>query len=178
MRITSLTSRVISTPGAQSQYVRDVVPLPSAQSSTPHLTRSQRQLLSEPLHAGNLKAYLNGISLVDVQAVLSRHFLQYQQDRSIFSFLVDPGDGVLPHEAASAVLGELASKTEDVAVLATLAYRLIKKKLLYDFVTGRVILYTIVKRRTSRVRRDKSDTQRHAGGLVTALQRRPQPLNR
>ena len=92
------------------------------------LTRSQRQLLSEPLHAGNLKAYLDGISLVDVQAVLSRHFLQYQQDRSIFSFLVDPGDGVLPHEAASAVLEELASKTENVAIVATLAYRLIEAK--------------------------------------------------
>lgn len=118
----------MSTPGALSQYAGDVVPFPSTQSSTPHLTRSQRQLLSEPLHAGNLKAYLDGISLVDVQVVLSRHFLQHQQDRSIFSFLVDPGDGVLPHEAASAVLEELASKTEDVAVLATLAYRLIEAK--------------------------------------------------
>ena len=114
--------------GSLSQYAGDVVPFPSAQSSTPHLTRSQRKLLSEPLHAGNLKAYLDGISLVDVQAVLSRHFLQHQQDRSIFSFLLDPGDGVLPHEAASAVLEELASKTEDVAVLATMAYRLIEAK--------------------------------------------------
>jgi len=126
--MTSLTSRVMSTPSSLSQYARDVVPFPSAQSSTTHLTRSQRQLLSEPLHAGNLKAYLDGISLVDVQAVLSRHFLQHQQDRSIFSFLVDPGDGVLPHEAASAVLEELASKTEDVAIVATLAYRLIEAK--------------------------------------------------
>lgn len=116
----------MSVPSALSQ---DILPFPSAQPSTPApLTRSQRQLLSEPLHAGNLKAYLDGISLVDVQAVLSRHFLQHQQDRSIFSFLVDPGDGVPPHEAASAVLEELASKTESVAVLATLAYRLIEAK--------------------------------------------------
>lgn len=50
------------------------------------------------------------------------------------------------------------------------------KQLLYDFVTGKVIFPTIVKRRTSGVRRDKSDTQRHAGGRVTALQRRPSPL--
>lgn len=113
---------------SDAQQVGDLVPFPSAQSSAPHLTRSQRHLLNEPLHAGNLKAYLDGISLVDVQAVLSRHFLQHQQDRSIFSYLVDPGDGVLLHEAASAVLGELASKTEDVAVLATLAYRLIEAK--------------------------------------------------
>jgi hypothetical protein len=46
----------------------------------------------------------------------------------------------------------------------------------YDFVTGKVIFSTIVKRRTSGVRRDKSDTQRHIGGRVTALQRRPSPL--
>lgn len=106
----------------------DVVPYQPTQSSTPHETRSQRELLSEPLHAGNLKAYLDGISLVDVQSVLSRHFLENQRDRSIFSYLVEPGDGVLPHEAASAVLQELASKTENVAVLATLAYRLIEAK--------------------------------------------------
>jgi len=49
---------------------------------------------------------------------------------------------------------------------------------LYDFVTGKVIFSTIVKRTTSRVRRDKSDTQRHAGGRVTALQRRAPPLTR
>jgi hypothetical protein len=113
-----------------SQYAGGVGPSPSAQSSTLHLTRSQQRLLAEPLHAGNLKAYLNGISLVDVQAVLSRHSLQHQQDRSIFSFLVDPGDGVLPYEAASAVLEELAIKTEDVAILATMAYRLIEAKAL------------------------------------------------
>jgi hypothetical protein len=59
---------------------------------------------------------------------LSRYFLRHQQDRSIFSFLVEPGDGDLLHEAASAVLGELASKTEDIAVIATLAYRLIEAK--------------------------------------------------
>jgi hypothetical protein len=75
-----------------------------------------------------LKAYLNGIPLADVQSVLSRHFLQNQRDRSIFSYLVELGDGIPPHEAASAVLQELASKTEKVAVLATLAYRLIEAK--------------------------------------------------
>jgi hypothetical protein len=122
----------MSTPSPFPQCARDVIPFPSAQSSTPHITRSQQKLLSEPLHAGNLKAYLDGISLVDVQAILSRHFLQHQQDRSIFSFLVEPGDGVLPYEAASAVLEELASKTEDVAVLATLAYRLIEAKRLWE----------------------------------------------
>jgi hypothetical protein len=75
-----------------------------------------------------LKAYLEGISLVDVQSVLSRHFLQNQRDRSIFSYLIKPGDGIPPYEATSAVLQELASKTENVAVLATLAYRLIEAK--------------------------------------------------
>jgi hypothetical protein len=90
--------------------------------------RSQRQLLSETLHAGNLKAHLDGISLVDVQSVLSRHFLQNQRDRSIFPYLVEPGDGIPPHEAASAVLQELVSKTENVVVLATLAYRSIEAK--------------------------------------------------
>jgi hypothetical protein len=80
------------------------------------------------LHTGSLNAYLDDISLVDVQAVLSRRSLQHQQDRSIFSFLVEPGDGVQPHEAASTVLEELSSRTEDVAVLATLAYRLIEAK--------------------------------------------------
>jgi hypothetical protein len=115
--------------GSSSQHQgRDVVPYQPTQPSTPRITRSQRQLLSEPLHAGNLEAYLDGISLVDVQSVLSRHFLQNQRDRSIFSYLVEPGDGILPHEAASIVLQELASKTENVAVLATLAYRLIEAK--------------------------------------------------
>lgn len=51
-----------------------------------------------------------------------------------------------------------------------------KPELLYDFVTGRVNFRTNVKRRTSRVRRDKFDLQRHAGGVVTALQRRPRPF--
>jgi hypothetical protein len=107
----------------------DVAPsLSSVRSSTPQLARSRRRLLSEPLHAGNLKAYLDGISLVDVQAVLSRRFLRHQQDRSIFSFLTDPGDGIPPHEAASAVLEELASKTEEIAIAATMAYRLIEAK--------------------------------------------------
>jgi hypothetical protein len=55
---------------------RDVVPYQPTQLSTPHETRSQQELLSEPLHAGNLKAYLDGICLVDVQSVLSRHFLE------------------------------------------------------------------------------------------------------
>jgi hypothetical protein len=115
--------------GSSSQHHgRDVVPYQPTQPLTPRKTHSQRQLLSEPLHAGNLKAYLEGISLVDVQSILSCHFLQNQRDRSIFSYLVEPGDGILPHEAASAVLQELASKTENVAVLATLAYRLIEAK--------------------------------------------------
>jgi hypothetical protein len=92
------------------------------------LARSFFFWMSARTAAGNLKAYLDGISLVDVQSVLSRHFLQNKRDRSIFSYLVEPGDGILPHEAASAVLQELASRNENVAVLATLAYRLIEAK--------------------------------------------------
>jgi hypothetical protein len=46
-------------------------------------------------------------------------------------FLVDPGDGVLPHEATSAVLKELASKTGDIAAFATLAYRVIEVRALW-----------------------------------------------
>ncbi|GAB7364011.1 hypothetical protein MBLNU230_g4569t1 [Neophaeotheca triangularis] len=78
-----------------------------------------------------LPGFPDGISLVDVQSVLSRHFLQNQRDRSIFSSLVEPGGGIPPHEAASAVLQELASKTEKVAVLATLAHRLTEAKALW-----------------------------------------------
>lgn len=78
-----------------------------------------------------LLGFPDGISLVDVQSVLSRHFLQNQRDRSIFSYLVELGDGISPHEAASTVLQELASKTEKVAVLATLAHRLIEAKALW-----------------------------------------------
>jgi hypothetical protein len=56
----------------------DVAPsLLSVRSSTLQLARSRRRLLSELLYAGNLKAYLDSISLVDIQAVLSRRFLRY-----------------------------------------------------------------------------------------------------
>jgi hypothetical protein len=71
----------------------DVVPFQPTQASNPYATRSQRQLLDEP---GNLNAYLDGISLADVQSVLSCHFLENQRDHSIFSYLVEPEDGVLP----------------------------------------------------------------------------------
>jgi hypothetical protein len=47
---------------------------------------------------------------------------------ALSSYLVEPGNGIPPHEAASAVLQELTSKTESVAILATLAYRLIEAK--------------------------------------------------
>lgn len=49
-------------------------------------------------------------------------------------------------------------------------------EILYDFVKGRVSFYTIVKRGSSIVGRDKFDTQRHAGGLVPALKRRRRRL--
>lgn len=104
--------------------MRYELPHQETQLSTPHRTRLQRQLLAKPLHAGNLKAYIDSISLVDFEAVLSRYNLQNQEDRSIFSYLVDPGDGISLYDAASAVLEELAGKTENVAILATLAYRL------------------------------------------------------
>jgi hypothetical protein len=66
--------------------------------------------------------------LIDVQSVLSCHFFQNQHDCSIFSYLVEPEDDISPHQAASAVLQELASKTENIAVLATFAYCLIEAK--------------------------------------------------
>jgi len=120
--------REMAAAGGSPQQSGEVARYIPTQTSTPLRTRSQRQSLAEPLHAGNLQAYLESIPLDDVQSVLSRHFLKHQGNRSIFTHLVNPGDGVLPYEAATAVLEELAGETENVAILATLAYRLIEAR--------------------------------------------------
>jgi hypothetical protein len=77
-------------------------------------------------NAGNLQARLDLISIDAAEDALARRFCKHQPERSILAYLRKPGDGVAPYEAASAVLEELADKTEDTAFESALVFRYIQ----------------------------------------------------
>lgn len=78
--------------------------------------------------AGELQARLDLIPLQAAEDQLSRRFRTTRQDRSILTCLIG-GDGTQPpHEAAKAVLEELADITEQAAFTSTLVYKIVQAR--------------------------------------------------
>jgi hypothetical protein len=88
-------------------------------------TRSQQDRLSRA-DAGDLQARLELISLESAEAALAQRRCKHQPERSILSYLQDPGDGLAKHQAASSILEQLADRTEETAYDSVLVFRYIK----------------------------------------------------
>lgn len=89
------------------------------------LTQQDRQARA---NAGDLQARLDLIPLHAVEDQLLRSFRTNRQDRSILTYLRG-GNGTQPaHEAAKAVLEELADTTEQAAFTSTLVFRYVQAK--------------------------------------------------
>ncbi|KAM0724044.1 hypothetical protein Q7P37_000224 [Cladosporium fusiforme] len=104
--------------GRSDQVVRYVPP-------TPRETRSQQDRLAKA-DAGDLRARLDLITLEAAEAGLRRRLCKHQPDRSMLSYLQDPGDGLARHQAASAILEQLADETEETASDSVLVFRYIE----------------------------------------------------
>lgn len=92
---------------------------------TPRETRSQQDRLARA-DAGDLQARLDLISLESAEAALAQRCCKHEPDRSILSYLQDPGDGLARYQAASSVLEQLADQTEETAFDSVLVFRYIK----------------------------------------------------
>lgn len=88
-------------------------------------TRSQQDRLARA-DAGDLQARLELISLESAEAALTQRRCKHQPERSILSYLQDPGDGLARYQAASSILEQLADKTEETAFDSVLVFRYIK----------------------------------------------------
>ena len=88
-------------------------------------TRSQQDRLARA-DAGDLQARLELISLESAEAALARRRCKHQPERSILSYLQDPGDGLAKYQAASSILEQLVDKTEETAFDSVLVFRYIK----------------------------------------------------
>jgi len=93
--------------------------------STQRETRSQLDRVARA-DAGDLQARLDLINIDAAETVLAHRFSRHQPERSILTYLQEPGPGVARYEAASAVLEELAEKTEDSAFESALIFRYIQ----------------------------------------------------
>ena len=100
------------------------------QPSTQRETRSQLDRVAKA-DAGDLQARLELIPLEATEEVLAQQFHRHHPDRSILSYLRNPGDGVAPYKAASAVLEELADQTEEMALESALVFRYIQAHALW-----------------------------------------------
>jgi hypothetical protein len=98
--------------------------------STQRETRSQVDRIARA-DAGDLQARLDLIDIEAAEQVLAQRFCKHQPDRSILSYLRDPGEGVAPYQAASAVLEELADQTEETALESALVFRYIQAHTLW-----------------------------------------------
>lgn len=124
-------------PAAVLVATRDASPSTPAQEvvryqppSTQRQTRSQLDRVARA-DAGDLQARLDLISIEAAEEALARRFCKHLPERSILAYLREPGDGVAPYEAASAVLEELADKTEDTAFESALVFRYIQAHALW-----------------------------------------------
>ena len=113
---------VATTETSPSTPIQEVV---RYQPPTQRETRSQLDRVARA-DAGDLQARLDLISVDAAEEVLARRFCKHQPERSILAYLREPGDGVAPYQAASAVLEELADKTEDTAFESALVFRYIQ----------------------------------------------------
>jgi hypothetical protein len=94
--------------------------------STQRETRSQLDRVQARADAGDLQARLDLIKIDAAEKILARRFCKHQPDRSILSYLRDPGDNIAPYQAASLVLEELADQTEETALESALVFRYIQ----------------------------------------------------
>ena len=124
-------------PAAVMVATRDTSPSTPAQEvvryhppSTQRETRSQLDRVARA-NAGDLQARLDLISIDAAEEALARRFCKHQPERSILAYLREPGDSIAPYEAASAVLEELADKTEDAAFESALVFRYIQAHALW-----------------------------------------------
>jgi len=88
-------------------------------------TRSQQDRLARA-DAGDLQARLELISLESAEVALAQRRYKHQPERSILSYLQDPGDGLARYQAASSILEQLVDKTEETAFDSVLVFRYIK----------------------------------------------------
>ena len=88
-------------------------------------TRSQQDRLARA-DAGDLQARLELISLESAEAALDQRRCKHQPERSVLSYLQDPGDGLARYQAASSILEQLADRTEETAYDSVLVFRYIK----------------------------------------------------
>jgi len=93
-------------------------------SPTPRETRSQQDRLAKA-NAGDLRARLDLITLESAEEALDRRRYKYQPERSILSYLQDPGDGLAKYQAASSILEQLADETENAGFDSALVFRYI-----------------------------------------------------
>lgn len=112
-----------SPPGA----VRELI---SSQAIALQETRSQVDKRARA-DAGDLQARLDLIPLNVVEDHLSRSFRAVQPDCSLLECLRGEGELLKSHQAASAVLEELADSTEQAAFTSALVYRYIQAKSLW-----------------------------------------------
>lgn len=90
--------------------------------SSQHQTRSQQKRVAAA-DGGDLKERLNLIPIEAAEDGLRRRYCKHYPERSILEYLQQPGDGVAPHEAVTAVLEDLADETAETASGLALVYR-------------------------------------------------------
>lgn len=76
--------------------------------------------------AGDLRARLDLITLESAEAALGQRRCKHLSERSMLSYLQDPGDGVGKHQAASAILEQLADETEEAAFDSVPVFRYVE----------------------------------------------------
>jgi hypothetical protein len=92
---------------------------------TPRETRSQQDRLAKA-NTGDLRARLDLISAESAEVALGKRRCEHQPERSILSYLQDPGDGLARYQAACSILEQLADQTETAGFDSALVFRYIE----------------------------------------------------
>jgi hypothetical protein len=87
-------------------------------------TLSQQDRLAKA-NASNLRARLDPITLESAEEALGQRRYKHLPERSILSYIQDPGDGLAKYQAASSILGQLAVETETAGFDSALVFRYI-----------------------------------------------------
>jgi hypothetical protein len=81
---------------------------------------------------GDSLAHLWTLPIEEVEATLSRRYRKSDPNRSLLSFLQDPGSGITRVQAAAFVFEELADGTEDISTIAPLVVRYVQAYRLWN----------------------------------------------
>jgi hypothetical protein len=92
---------------------------------TPRETRSQQDRLAKA-NTGDLRARLDLITAESAEVALGKRRCEHQPERSILSYLQDPGDGLARYQAACSILEQLADQTETAGFDSALVFRYIE----------------------------------------------------